>query len=332
MTLALPESQTGVNAMCRNARRYRFRGATLMELVVVIALIAILSAVAAIAVREPLNSYADAARRAEMTDVADTALRRMGRDIRLALPNSLRTKTAGAVHLELLLVRTGGRYRVSPIAGTPQADELSFDAPDTSFNILGAPSTLPGQVIQAGDLLVVRNESASTSATPFNAYTAMSSACTGSNRSETCNSARINAPAPPPAGSGSFSQEYKLNFDSRLFNYNAAADRGLPSPGNRFYVLSGPVSYVCAPNAALDGNGNAAGTLTRVSNYAIALDQPTAFGSASQSVLANNVSACQISYDADALANNGLVAIRLQITRGNETVSLYHEVHVDNAP
>src|SRR5262245_5020575 len=91
------------------------RGVTLIELVVVIALVGILGALIVTFV-QPIRSYIDVGRRAALADAADGALRRIGRDVRLALPNSVRVDASGQF-VELLLVRTGGRYRVGEDAG-----------------------------------------------------------------------------------------------------------------------------------------------------------------------------------------------------------------------
>jgi MSHA biogenesis protein MshO len=301
------------------------RGVTLVELVVVIALIAIISAVAAVAVREPMLSYADTARRAEMTDVADTALRRIGRDIRGALPNSVRVIPGATTYLEFFPVRTGGRYRAE---GTPPADPLSFDSADTAFNIIGTPSADPGQTIVVGDILVVRNETAAPADVRSNAYTYGQSGagfnCTAA-AGANCNTSTITA-APVPAG---VPNEFTLGFASREFNFDTTAGRGFGSPGNRFYVVTSPVTYVCAPDNTLDANGDAPGTLRRVTGYGISLAQPTPAGG---ELLASNVSACTISYNANVSGYTGLVVLQLSLTRGNETVSLYHEVHINNAP
>ena len=48
-------------------------------------------------------------------------------------------------------------------------------------------------------------------------------------------------------------------------------------------------------------------------------------------MLAKNVKECDISYNPNALGYTGLVVLRLALTRGNETVTLYHEVHINNA-
>ena len=88
------------------------RGFTLVEMIVVITITGILAAAVAVFIRRPVESYVDAARRAELTDIADGALRRITRDVRMALPNSVRITSAGNVtYLEYLQTSGGGRYR-----------------------------------------------------------------------------------------------------------------------------------------------------------------------------------------------------------------------------
>src|SRR5438874_368532 len=70
--------------------RSRERGVTLIEMVIVIAITAIIAGAVSVFISRPVEGYADAARRAEMSDIADTALRRMTRDLRTALANSIR--------------------------------------------------------------------------------------------------------------------------------------------------------------------------------------------------------------------------------------------------
>jgi MSHA biogenesis protein MshO len=287
------------------------RGATLIELVTVLSLLAIISVAAAVMLADPIRAYQDTRARAELSDIADLALRRMGREIRLALPNSLRVATSGsASYLELLVTRTGGRYRASTDASSA-GDILDFSASDGSFDTVGPLSAAPGQAIQANDELVVYNLFSDPSVQYSNAYGA-------ENASVISN--------PPTAASDIPGDGIKINFNSLQFP--------VPSPGNRFQVVSGPLSFVCAPGA-LDASGNGTGTLDRVSSYTKTLSPqpgPTGFpGSPVTARLANFVSACDIRYETNA-QNIGVVGIRLELTRRNEAVVLYYEVHVINVP
>jgi MSHA biogenesis protein MshO len=101
--------------------------------------------------------------------------------------------------------------------------------------------------------------------------------------------------------------------------------------GQRFDVVPGDqqaVTYACL-NAGTNG-GDGTGTLTRYWAYGFHAAQIMPPGGQT-SVLADRVSACEISYDLVS-QRNGLVAIRLEITRGGESISLYHTIHVNNVP
>jgi MSHA biogenesis protein MshO len=97
----------------------------------------------------------------------------------------------------------------------------------------------------------------------------------------------------------------------------------LPSPGNRFHVVEGPVTYVCDLGA---------GTLTRYWGYAIVAAQAAPPAGGSSAMLADRVTACDFSYTAGAASRAGLVTLRLTLARDGESVTLYHAVHVSNVP
>jgi MSHA biogenesis protein MshO len=295
------------------------RGITLVELVVVLAVLGIISAVAAMSLREPVQGYIDSNRRAQLTDIGDTALRRIARDLRLALPNSVRVTGADPLYMELLLTKTGGRYRAQ-LNGSSAGDILDFTATDSSFDTLGPMAALSGQAVAANDVLVVHNLFADPGVTTSNAYTYNQAPHCSAASSPNCNTTTIGS-----TGAGSLANETKINFVSRQFP--------LSSPGNRFQIISGPVTYVCDPGP-VGANGNGTGTLTRVSNYTIQLAQPVgAIPGSTVALLAQNVTDCQITYNPLVLTQGlGLVSMRLALTRGNETVNLYHEVHVVNIP
>jgi MSHA biogenesis protein MshO len=97
-------------------------------MILVIVITGIIGGIVAVFLRLPVQGYVDSARRAEMTDIADTALRRISRDLRIALPNSVRVAGPATAQPPLYRVSADqGRYRAG-MGG----DELDFSA-DNSF-------------------------------------------------------------------------------------------------------------------------------------------------------------------------------------------------------
>lgn len=289
----------------------RHNGVTLIELVVTIAILGIMAAIAGIILVPAFEAYFATQRRAEIADVADTAQRRMTRDIRLALPNSPRVDGTNRF-LEILMTKNGGRYRAlndddNPVATTE--DPLDFGAADSVFDTLGLLPTTGDQQVQANDSVVIHNLGIA-GADAYDVGAANP------------NIAQISA-----FGAGALANENRITLA-------AATQFPLESPGRRFFVVAGPVTYACIGVGTAGGEG--LGSLRRWSGYAIQLRgglPPTTLpAGATEAVLANNLSACELQYTALPLLSRGLVAVRLAITRANETVTLYYETHVNNVP
>lgn len=270
----------------RSAITFSGRGFTLVEAVIVIAITGIIAAVVAIFIQAPVKGYFDSARRAEMTDIADTALRRMSRDVHRALPNSVRI-TNGGRSMEFLLTSAGGRYRVA--MGAAGNDILDFTQNDTSFDLLGPALAFAPTTTALQNQIVI-----------YNLGIPGADAYAGDNRRSYAGGAgsniQINSTSPFP-------------FDS---------------PSHSFQVVDTPVSYRCDPAAGVN-------TLTRYSGYPIAALQPDPPASGG-ALLAQNVSDCRFVYEAGITERSGLASMRLSLTQDGETVSLYHEVHVNNVP
>ena len=293
----------------------RQRGFTLVEMVVVIVIIGIVSGMVAVFIGLPVRSYLDTAARVELADIADTATRRIARDVRLALPNSVRVSSDGA-YLELLLTKTGGRYL--SVDDNTAGNILGFDpdAAPASPNVFTVVGAMPAgvQAIVPGDFIVVNNLGGSP---PVNAY-----AC-----SDKCNRATV------ASVSGS-----NITLATNPFLALNAADptmRAMPSLGNRFQVVTTAVTYYCAPNA------NGGGTLRRFSGYAIQPEQPVAAGAAPlasapvNAVLAGQVAACAFSFSSLANVQRGLVGINLRLGAPNSSsgqISLVQQAQVNNTP
>jgi MSHA biogenesis protein MshO len=127
------------------------KGFTLVEMVVVITIVGILAAGAALFIRNPTQAFIDSENRANLSDRADTALRRMARDIRNALPNSVRTTTSGLdSFIEFVPVKSAGRYRAA--AGIAGENPLDFSLTADTFDVLG-----PSVTVASGDKLVIYN-------------------------------------------------------------------------------------------------------------------------------------------------------------------------------
>ncbi len=275
----------------------RQRGFTLIELVMVIVIMGVIGGTVAVFMKGPIDSYFATARRAGLTDVADTAVRRMARDVRKALPNSIHAPTSQCV--EFIPTKFGGRYRAD-VDASGTGDILNFTAADSSFDMLGSNSTLTDQTMVTGDWITVYNLG-----------------ITGSDAYNQDNTSAIGS-----IGTGSLSNETKINITSKLFP--------LASGGNRFHVIPKDekvVALVCS-----------GGKLYRTANTAMS---KTADGSScptsatatfTVATLANNVSSCNFSYSGSDLQRNALVQMTLQFTDSGETTSLYHEVHVNNTP
>ena len=302
-------------------------GFTLIEALVVMVITSIIATTIAVFIKLPMTGYVATARRAVLTDVADTVVRRIARDIRLALPNSVRnaydpaTSTQYTQCLEFMPTKIGGRYRaVADSTNSNSGNILSFTGVNNNFDMLwpynsssSAIATIPPVYnIAAGDIVVIYNDGSVNG----NAYM-------GVNAIQVSNVQAATAP----------------NSTTVTFVATTAAgpfyNKQLPSasPENQFHVIPAQthvISYYCS--------GNTLYRYTRT--LTAAWSQPTSCANmtngATAAVLATNVSTCALQYDqpgsSTGLSRFGIVSISLGITQSGESVSLYDEVHVDNTP
>jgi MSHA biogenesis protein MshO len=286
------------------------RGFTLIEAITVMLVLAVLALAVAVFIPAPVQGYLSSVRRLELADMADTALRRIARDVRLALPNSVRVDASG-LFLEFLPIKTGGRYR---------DDDSCFSTGCSSMQTLGDMLS-NAQVVTGSDLVSIYNT--------YNNGGADCAPATAGLYSVYCGHGLVTLTS--TAGAGTTSNT--LGFASTTF---------LPpggSPTRRvFLIAASPVTYACdATN----------GVLWRISGYARSAAQPASLGAAplstaaSRTRLATKVTCPAIvagsvpprfSYTSGVSERYGLLSAWITLQDNGESVSLLHQINVDNTP
>jgi MSHA biogenesis protein MshO len=270
-------------------------GFSMVELIIVIAILGILSASVGVFIANPVRAYFETIDRATLADAGNSVIRRVMREVQAAVPNSARiTASGGTTFLEFVPIVDAGRYRAAASNNyPPQNDPLTVTDPtDSSFQVLGPTVNVP-----AGSQLVVLNLGYGNA----NLYT-------GTNM-------RTVTSIGPAQQTITFTPTTAWPGDS---------------PGYRFYIVNGAVTYACTPNAT------GTGTLTRYSGYAIQGPQPsstagTPLSTATSSLVLDDVSGCGFTPGPVSVDLNA-VQMALQLTRNGETVSLYSQVHAPNNP
>ncbi len=293
-------------------RRWAF---SLIELVIVLVITGVLAIMASTLIRRPIEGQRDLVRRARLVDLAGQSLGRMSRELRLAVPNTVRI-TGGGSTMELLVGRDGGRYRRAPgindpggpneVDHTADSDWQSF-GDDSEFNVITRFAHLAfsyGAPLPSGTRLAI-----------YPTGTSLYSEA-ASNSSP----ARITP--------DSLSITITDDGDEEHIVLSAPHRFSLESPSQRIYVVEGPVTYHCDP---------AAGTLTRYDAYAITSTQPSDPGSSplsggNSALVVDQVERCAFSYTPGTPERAGLVTIALAISEQGERVSLLQQIHVENAP
>ena len=272
-------------------------GFSLIELVVVISILGILAFILVNVLQGPAKAYYDVQRRVQLVDIVETALHRMTREIRLALPNSVRVSTGNEI--EFLRTRDGGRYRnqgANRLKFNKQTDTFEFLGPLNEFtNILtGGSGQSDCMAASSGiDCMVVFN----TGQTGADAYA-------GDNIAAVTNK------------SGS----------TLTFNLSPVSKFPYQSPRQRFFIVDTPVSFICS-----------GANVTRYDDYLIQSTQPTSSSlpsGGSANLLINQVSSCNISYNPGTATRSGLVTVSLTVSDSQlgQSITLMQQAHVDNQP
>jgi MSHA biogenesis protein MshO len=290
-------------------------GATLIELVVVMVVTGILAGVVGSFLSKPMLAFSDARTRAALVDVAESSLRRMERDVRASLPNSVRVAASGPT-LELFHGVDGARYRAAPGTNpsaqvhTGASDWLNLSAAtgDASFNVLGRLEHL------AFTYGAFFNDTATTeiyTTSPALLY------------------AHAEAGTSPGVITPSSTQITVIDDgDEDQISLSSPHRFLLSSPGRRVYLSDGPVTYRC---------DTAAGTLVRYAGYGPTATQPTnplaaPLSGGSAALVAEELHSCAIQYEPGTPERAGTMRIALGFERSGEAVTLMQQIHVENTP
>lgn len=287
------------------------KGFTLVELIMVIVITGILGSMVAVFLKAPIQQYLDVSRRAELTDIGDTALYRLASDISTAVPNSVRVAGCSVATpcVEFLPTKGdgngGGRYRALADPANALSDVLDFTMADGSFDIIGAPMAFAAA--PNPDYIVLGS-------TQSNGTPAYDVSAAGVLRQYTgVSGAQVNVAITPTQ----FPAFAKL-------------------ASQRFDVVDGKqqaVTFSCEGTlGALNANGDGQAKLLKHWGYGFKVAQAapvTLLGSSA--MLADKLSGCAIDYN-PSNQRMGLLGVHLTLTSKNESVSLYHEIHVNNIP
>lgn len=265
------------------------RGFTLPELVIVIAITGIIAAAISVFIAGPIRGYVDQSERAELVDAGEMALRRMARDIRRALPNSIRIG-GGNQSIQMINTVDGARYR----DGAPgnQDRRLRFNAADDQFNLLGRfnlTGAFSGNVLR----LVIYH----TGQAGADAYAG----------DPVITPAGMTITVADDAGAGAIPDEHHVALAAvHQFPFQSATQR--------IFLVDNAVTYLCS-----------GGQLQRAVS---AIGPMPGAGE----LMAQYITGCDFRYDAGTASRAGLITLQLTLTRDGESVTLLHQVHVDNAP
>jgi MSHA biogenesis protein MshO len=300
----------------------RRHGFTLMEMIITLVVLGIIATTLGMFIVPAVNANQAVERRTALVDSAEIALRRMARDIRIALPNSVRVSYIAGTGFALEMIPTvdGGRYCLSGDANCAGASQLlTIGSPDGDFDILGCfrNTSFTGATFPSTSFrLVIGDANGSV----------YSAAGTNAVATPTSTSITLSTVNGGGAGSGTCGTSSGANTSYR-HHIALSAGQTFPtgSSRRRIFVIQAPVTYICNIGAT---------TLTRYYNYAISSTAPTPSlppAGATAALVTDKVSGCTVTTLTPDVQAKGYVKLSLSLTSSGETVQLNHETQLDNS-
>jgi MSHA biogenesis protein MshO len=318
----------------------RNAGVSLVEMIMAILLTSILAAIVTTFISRPLQGHQDLSNRVTLVNSAEISLRRMTRDLRSALPNSVRiiNIAGGGFALEMLPVVEGGKYCTEGSFCKKKVKNFeswvsAFDYPGC-FRDPALIGTLPS------DLRVVINnlgtpgdnvyEDAALAGSGPGVISTMDTIVSigvysnkdsdddksDDDKSDDSNNGVCGAGTPPDVNL------HRVSFDPK-FRF-----KGAVSTNHRFFFVRKPVTYLCDPTG---------GQLRRYADYPIQAAQPATatvlngLSGVSSALITDNVDTCSIATSSADVRDRSILTIALGVAVEGEKVSLMRQVALDNS-
>lgn len=288
-------------------RTNRQSGFTLVEIIIVIAIMGIIGGLSTLIIGRSLDAYAALERRENLQTSIRLAVERISRELRNALPNSICVNNGGACvvgtgsQFYFIPVRDSGRYQDRPGAYTApppiQRDRLPVAPLNRDrFDVLSTNGANRLNSV-ANDWVVVYNLN-------------NTDVYAGTNNVRQQINAIVQKDINNTAGTGDDIDQIQLTASTNFANH---------SPTRRFHIIENNVVTLFY----LDGTN-----LRRATTSFAAPNTPAG----TPPLLMQNVQACTFTFTPGTSQRSGLLKIDITVAEQGETIQVIHNAHVFNTP